>query len=98
MSFKIYELDSEKKKKKQKKKVAPGIALQPVSKNTKVKFVLLTDVGMLLMAENGINGGICHSIYRYAIANTKYMKGCNKNKESSFIQYWNENNLYRTIH
>ena len=47
MSLKIYELDPE-------KKVTPGIALQPVLKNTKVKFVLLTDVDTLLMAENGI--------------------------------------------
>ena len=87
-----------KKRKKKEKKVAPGIAMQPVLKNTKVKFVLLTDVDLSLIAENGIRGGICHSIYRYAIANTKYIKGCDKNKESSFVQYWNENNLYRTIH
>ena len=50
MSLKIYELDPEKKK----KKLAPGIALQPVLKNTKVKFVILADVDTLLMAENGI--------------------------------------------
>ena len=29
---------------------------------------------MLLMVEEGIRGGICHSIYRYAKANNKYMK------------------------
>ena len=29
---------------------------------------------MLLMVEKGIRGGICHSIYRYARANNKYMK------------------------
>ena len=29
---------------------------------------------MLLMAEKGIRGGICHAIHRYAKANNKYMK------------------------
>ena len=49
---------------------------------------------MLLMVEKGIRGGICHSIYRYAKANNKYMKDYDKNKESSYIQYWDANNLY----
>ena len=59
---------------------------------------------MLLMAE-GIRGGkchsfyrhgdrICHSSYRYAIANKKYMKDYNKIKESSYLQYWDVNNPY----
>ena len=29
---------------------------------------------MLLMVEKGIRAGICHSIYRYAKANNKYIK------------------------
>ena len=29
---------------------------------------------MLLMAENGIRGGICQAIHMYAKANNKYMK------------------------
>ena len=36
---------------------------------------------MLLMLEKGIIGIICHSIYRYAKANNKYMKNYDKNKE-----------------
>ena len=36
---------------------------------------------MLLMEEKGISGGMCHSIYRYAKANDKYMKEYDKNKE-----------------
>ena len=47
---------------------------------------------MLLMAENGIREGICHSIiHRYVKANNKYMKDYNKNKESSYLKYWDVN-------
>ena len=50
---------------------------------------------MLLMVEKGIRGGMCNSIYRYAKANNKYMKGYDKNKESSCLQYRDVNNSYR---
>ena len=46
------------------------------------------------MAEKGIRGGICHAIYRYAKADIKYMKNYNKDKEESFLQYLDANNLY----
>ena len=46
------------------------------------------------MIEEGIRGGICHSIHRYARANNKYMKNYDKNEESSCIQYLDANNLY----
>ena len=49
---------------------------------------------MLLMFEKGIRGGICHPINRYAKANKKYLKDYKKNKESSYLEYWDVNNLY----
>ena len=39
-------------------------------------------------------GGICHAIQRYAKANNKYLNDHDKNKESSYIQYLDANNLY----
>ena len=60
--------------------------------NTKLE--LLTDYDMLLMVEEGIRSGICHSIHRHARANNKYMKNYDKNKESSYVQYLDVNNLY----
>ena len=43
---------------------------------------------MLLMAEKGIRGGICHAIYQYVKANNKYIKNYDKNKESLNLKYW----------
>ena len=39
------------------------------------------------MLEEGIRGGICHAIHRYA-------KNYDKNEEFSYIQYLDANNLY----
>ena len=49
---------------------------------------------MLLMVEEGIEGRICHSIYRYTKANNKHMKDYDENKESPYVKQWNVNNLY----
>ena len=46
------------------------------------------------MVREGIRGGICHSIHRHARANNKYMKNYDENKESSYVQYLDANNLY----
>ena len=73
---------------------APGLAWQACLKKTGVKLELITDVDMLLMIEKRIRGGICHSVYRHAKANNKYMKIYDKNNESSYIIYMDANNLY----
>ena len=49
---------------------------------------------MLLMFEERIRGRICQATYRYAKVNNKYMKNHDKNKESSYLQYLDANNLY----
>ena len=89
MCLEIYQLDPSKFL------PASGLAWKSALKKTKVKFHLLTDINMPLMVEKGIRGGICHSVYQYSKANNKYMKYYDKNKESSYIKYWEVNNLCR---
>ena len=72
----------------------PGLLWQAALKKTKVKLDALTDIDILLMAEKGIRGGRCPSIYLYANANNKYMKHYDKNKEWSYLKYWGVNNLF----
>ena len=63
-------------------------------KKTKLKLELLIDIGIILMVEKGIRGGICHGIHRYTKANSKYIRDYDKNKESLYLKYWGVNNLY----
>ena len=64
----------------------PGLAWQACLQKTNIELDLLTNHDMLLMVEEGIRGGIYHSIQRYAKAHNKYMKSYNNNEESSYIQ------------
>ena len=69
---------------------APRLEWQAALKKTKAKLDLLTEVDMLLMVEKDIREGMW-----YAKANNnKYIKDYDKNKELSYIQYWNVYNLY----
>ena len=73
---------------------APGLAWQACFKKTEVKLEWLTKIDMLLMAEKGIRGGICHAIPRYAKVNNKYMKIYDNKMISSQLMYLNANTLY----
>ena len=60
--------------------------MEAALKKTIVELELLTDTDMLSVVEKGI--------YRYATANNRYMQDYDKNKESSYLKYWDLNNLY----
>ena len=49
---------------------------------------------MLLMVEEGIRGGMCQAVYKYAKANNKYMKNYNKSFISSYLKYLDGSYLY----
>ena len=65
---------------------APELAWQACFKKTSVKLELLTDINMLLMAEEGIRGGMCQAVYRYAKTNNKYIKNVDKSIKFSYIE------------
>ena len=88
MRLEIYELDPVKLLS------ATRLAWQEAFKKTEVKLELLTDIDVLLTVDIGIKGGIYDAIHWYAKANNKYMKDYDKNKESSYLKYWDVNNLY----
>lgn len=49
---------------------------------------------MLLMAENGIRGGIRNIAHRYSKSNNKYIRKYDSSTKSSYFMYWNVNRLY----
>ena len=52
---------------------------------------------MLLMVEKRIRGGMCSVIHWYAKANNRYMNDYDENKEPSYINYWDVNDLYGLV-
>ena len=73
---------------------APGLAWQAFLKKTEAKLELLIDIDMLLIVEEGIRGGICQAIHRYAKANNKFMNNFDKHIISSFLMHLDANNFY----
>ena len=74
---------------------APGLAWKAALKITGIELELLTDIGILLMFEKGICGGITQAVKRYCKGNNKYMGDLFKPEElSKFLQYLDANSLY----
>ena len=48
---------------------------------------------MLFKVEKGIRGALCHAVHKYEKANNKCIKYYHKNKESSYLKYWDVNNF-----
>ena len=66
---------------------ALGLAWQIALINTKVKLDPLTDI-------SGKSGEIYHAVHQFVDASNICMKYYDKNKESSYLKYWDVNNLH----
>ena len=73
---------------------SPGLSFNACLKMTEAKIELLTDIDMLLFVEESIRGGVSMITHRFAQANNREMREYDPNLPSSYLQYYDCNNLY----
>ena len=71
---------------------ASGLVWQACLKKTEVELELLTEADIKV---KGIKSRICHVVHRCVKAKNKCMKDYDPNTESSYLMYWDVNNLCR---
>ena len=72
----------------------PGFAWDAMLKMTDINLELITDIDMYQMEEKGLRGGVSYIANIYSKPNNKYLSDYEKNKDSSYLIYLDENALY----
>ena len=73
---------------------SPGLSWDALLKFSRQKLELLSDINTIQFIESGIRGGVSMISHRHSIANNKYMKNYDPNKEIKSTNYLDANNLY----
>ena len=73
---------------------SPGLSWDALLKYTGINLELLTDVNKHLFVERGLRGGIFMESRRYCKANNRHLSDYNPQEETSYIMYYDANNLY----
>eukprot|EP00732_Lithocolla_globosa_P001374 Lithocolla_globosa_v1_NODE_674_length_3463_cov_2.828052.p1 type:complete len:601 gc:universal NODE_674_length_3463_cov_2.828052:2865-1063(-) len=73
---------------------APGLSWDALLKYSEVSLELISDKEMYHFIEKSKRGGLSMITTRFAQANNKYMPNFDKTKESTYLMYYDMNNLY----
>ncbi|XP_049872417.1 uncharacterized protein LOC126380040 [Pectinophora gossypiella] len=73
---------------------APSLSFDAMLLKTGVRLELVTDLEIYRMIQQGIRGGVCMCSKRHVKANHKYLETFDPSHPSSYIVYFDCNNLY----
>ena len=74
---------------------SPQLGWDAMMHETDCELTLINDKAMFAMIDDGLRGGVSMISKRHAKANNKYMgTRYNPSKPSTYIMYWDANNLY----
>ena len=73
---------------------SPGLSWDAMLKMRNIEIGKISDTDKYLFIEKGLRRGFSYIAKRYAKANNKYLNDYNPKKPSTFISYFDMNDLY----